>query len=48
MKLEGIYNKGVFLAPKVYGLVKDNVFTLVIKGVKKEALNNIKFKTNKY
>jgi hypothetical protein len=44
MKLEGIYNKAVFLAPKVYGLATGTSETLKIKGVKKEAIKNIKFK----
>ena len=44
MKLEGIYNKGIFLAPKVYGLLKNKLEILKIKGITKDGLKNVKFK----
>jgi DNA polymerase type B, organellar and viral len=44
IKLEGIYEKGVFLAPKVYALKFGKSELLKIKGIKKDALSNIKFK----
>ncbi len=42
MKLEGIYNKAIFLAPKVYGLRDiDGNAILKIKGLNKESMINI-------
>lgn len=33
LKLEGEYNEGIFIAPKVYLLKKDNEYTIKIKGI---------------
>ena len=43
MKLEGIYDKAIFLAPKVYGLKNQNEEIIKIKGLSKESIvkNNI-------
>jgi|SRR5882672_1915698 len=38
LKLEGIYDQAVFLAPKVYALKNDNELIIKIKGVKKEVI----------
>ena len=43
MKLEGIFNKAIFLAPKVYALKNENEEIIKIKGLSKESIikNNI-------
>ena len=38
MKLEGVYDRGVFLAPKVYGLINDHEEVVKVKGLKKELI----------
>jgi len=40
MKLEGIFDRALFLAPKVYALKNDNAEIIKIKGLSKEAINN--------
>jgi hypothetical protein len=40
MKLEGIYDKAVFIAPKVYALKNQEGEIIKIKGLSKEAINN--------
>jgi DNA polymerase elongation subunit (family B) len=40
LKLEGIYDKVIFLAPKVYALKNNNGEIIKIKGLSKEAINN--------
>lgn len=42
LKLEGIYDKAVFLAPKVYALQNSSQLIIKIKGLTKEAINNNK------
>jgi hypothetical protein len=40
LKLEGIYDKAIFLAPKVYALKNNNEEIIKIKGLSKEAIKN--------
>jgi len=40
LKLEGIYDHAIFLAPKVYALKNNNEEIIKIKGLTKEAINN--------